>query len=165
MTLWAMGSVHDQLAKGRKIGVLIALAAFSLFSTSVQPRESIHIKWLGGQKMRNVSLCDRLGADRRNAAQMSAVIKEAMRAGYLQSTDLDYPQPGDFPVAGPEARLLIGILSAAIHALRDIQQNVENWWLSPFSGRPSFLIISLPADTHSDKERPHKSIADCGSIL
>lgn len=55
------------------------------------------IKWLEGEKMRNASLCDRLGVDRRNAAQISAVIKEAMKEGYLKPADPDHPRAGYFP--------------------------------------------------------------------
>jgi ATP-dependent DNA helicase RecG len=55
------------------------------------------IKWLEGEKMRNASLCDRLGVDRRNAAQISAVIKEAVRENYLKPADPDHPRAGYYP--------------------------------------------------------------------
>jgi predicted HTH transcriptional regulator len=55
------------------------------------------IKWLEGDKMRNASLCDRLGVERRNAAQISAVIKEAITAGYLKPADPEHPRAGYYP--------------------------------------------------------------------
>ncbi len=55
------------------------------------------IKWLEGDKMRNASLCDRLGVERRNAAQISAVIKEAVSEGYLKPADPDHPRAGYYP--------------------------------------------------------------------
>jgi predicted HTH transcriptional regulator len=55
------------------------------------------IKWLEGEKMRNASLCDRLGVDRRNAAQVSAVIKEAVKDGFLKPADPVHPRAGYYP--------------------------------------------------------------------
>lgn len=55
------------------------------------------IKWLEGEKMRNQSLCDRLGVDRRNAAQISLVIKEATKEGLLKPADPEHPRAGYYP--------------------------------------------------------------------
>lgn len=55
------------------------------------------IKWLEGDKMRNASLCDRLGVDRKNAAQITLVIKEALNQGYLKPADPQHPRAGYYP--------------------------------------------------------------------
>lgn len=55
------------------------------------------IKWLEGDKMRNASLCDRLGVDRRNAAQITLVIKEALAQGFLKPADPEHPRAGYYP--------------------------------------------------------------------
>jgi ATP-dependent DNA helicase RecG len=55
------------------------------------------IKWLEGEKMRNASLCDRLAVDRRNAAQITGVIKEALKEGLIKPADPDHPRAGYYP--------------------------------------------------------------------
>lgn len=55
------------------------------------------IRWLEGEKLRNASLCDRLGVARRNAAQITGVIKEAMNQGYLKPADPVHPRAGYYP--------------------------------------------------------------------
>ena len=55
------------------------------------------IRWLEGEKLRNASLCDRLGVERRNAAQITGVIKEALNQGYLKPADPLHPRAGYYP--------------------------------------------------------------------
>lgn len=58
------------------------------------------IRWLEGEKLRNASLCDRLGVERRNAAQITGVIKEALRQGLLKPADPVHPRAGYYPIWG-----------------------------------------------------------------
>lgn len=55
------------------------------------------IRWLEGEKLRNASLCDRLGVERRNAAQITGVIKEALNQGLLKPADPAHPRAGYYP--------------------------------------------------------------------
>lgn len=55
------------------------------------------IRWLEGERLRNASLCDRLGVERRNAAQITGVIKEALSQGYLKPADPVHPRAGYYP--------------------------------------------------------------------
>ncbi|WP_293874790.1 MULTISPECIES: ATP-binding protein [unclassified Sphingomonas] len=58
------------------------------------------LKWLDGDRMRNASLCDRLGIDRRNAAQVSGVIRQALDEGRIKAADPDHPRAGYYPYWG-----------------------------------------------------------------
>jgi predicted HTH transcriptional regulator len=58
------------------------------------------IRWLEGEKLRNASLCDRLGVERRNAAQITGVIKEALSQGLLKPADPMHPRAGYYPIWG-----------------------------------------------------------------
>lgn len=54
-------------------------------------------RWLSGDRMRNASLCDRLGIDRRNAAQVSGVIRQATEENRIKPADPDHPRAGYHP--------------------------------------------------------------------
>ncbi len=51
------------------------------------------LKFLSGDKMKNASLCARLGISPKNAAQASAVINKTLEAGLIRVADPDHP-PG-----------------------------------------------------------------------
>ena len=53
--------------------------------------------YLGGGRLRNATLCDRLGVDRRNAAQISGVIRQALRKGQIRPADTTRPRSGYVP--------------------------------------------------------------------
>jgi ATP-dependent DNA helicase RecG len=55
------------------------------------------LKFLSGDKMKNASLCVRLGIDKKNAAQATAVINKAMEAGLLRVADAEHPRAGYLP--------------------------------------------------------------------
>jgi ATP-dependent DNA helicase RecG len=55
------------------------------------------LKFLGGEKMKNASLCARLGLAPRNAAQASVVIGKAVESGLIRSADPDHPRAGYVP--------------------------------------------------------------------
>lgn len=56
------------------------------------------LKALDGEKMKNASLCVRLGIDPKNAAQATAVINKTLDAGLIRHADPDHPRAGYLPV-------------------------------------------------------------------
>lgn len=55
------------------------------------------LRFLSGDKMKNASLCTRLGIAPKNAAQASAVITKALEAGLIRVADPDHPRAGYVP--------------------------------------------------------------------
>lgn len=55
------------------------------------------LKFLSGEKMKNSTLCARLGIDARNASQASQVIGKALEAGLIRAADPDHPRAGYVP--------------------------------------------------------------------
>ena len=51
----------------------------------------------GGERMRNLTLCVRLGIDPHNKAQASMVIRQALKAGLIRPGDPDHPRLGYVP--------------------------------------------------------------------
>lgn len=56
------------------------------------------IKYLEGSKMKNNTLCERFGIDKKNAAQASLVIKKALEMGVIKVADPEYPRGGYEPI-------------------------------------------------------------------
>lgn len=55
------------------------------------------LKFLSGDKMKNASLCVRLGISSKNAAQASSVINKALDAKLIRVADPDHPRAGYVP--------------------------------------------------------------------
>lgn len=55
------------------------------------------LKFLSGDKMKNASLCVRLGISPKNAAQATAVINKALDAKLIRIADLEHPRAGYVP--------------------------------------------------------------------
>ena len=55
------------------------------------------LKWLSGERMKNASLCERLAIDKKNAAQASAVLKNALQAGLIKAAEADNVRTGYVP--------------------------------------------------------------------
>ena len=55
------------------------------------------LKYLSGDKMKNASLCARLGIALKNAAQATAVINKTLEAGLIRVADPDHPRAGYVP--------------------------------------------------------------------
>jgi predicted HTH transcriptional regulator len=55
------------------------------------------LKFLSGEKMKNSTLCARLGVEARNASQASQVIGKALEAGLIRVADPDHPRAGYVP--------------------------------------------------------------------
>lgn len=57
------------------------------------------LKLLSGERMKNSSLCERLGIDKtKNAAQATAVINKALADGYIKPADAEHPRAGYVPI-------------------------------------------------------------------
>lgn len=55
------------------------------------------LKFLSGDKMKNATLCARLGIDPKNASQASGVINKTIIAGLIRVADPDHPRAGYVP--------------------------------------------------------------------
>lgn len=55
------------------------------------------LRFLSGDKMKNATLCIRLGIDPRNAAQASVVINKTLNSGLIRHADADHPRAGYVP--------------------------------------------------------------------
>lgn len=56
------------------------------------------IKHLNGERMKNASLCERFGIDKKNAAQASNVIKKALELEVIKVADTKHPRSGYEPI-------------------------------------------------------------------
>ncbi|MFZ2852486.1 MAG: ATP-binding protein [Rhodocyclaceae bacterium] len=55
------------------------------------------LRFLSGDKMKNATLCARLGIDPKNASQATGVINKTLRAGLIRVADSDHPRAGYVP--------------------------------------------------------------------
>jgi len=55
------------------------------------------LKFLSGEKMKNATLCARLGIEAQNASQASQVIRKAMADGLIRAADPEHPRAGYVP--------------------------------------------------------------------
>ena len=55
------------------------------------------LKFLSGEKMKNSTLCNRLGIAPKNAAQATAVINRTLEAGLIRVADPEHPRAGYVP--------------------------------------------------------------------
>ena len=56
------------------------------------------IKYLNGERMKNASLCERFGIEKKNAAQASNVIKKAIESNMIKVADSEHPRSGYEPI-------------------------------------------------------------------
>ncbi len=56
------------------------------------------IKYLNGERMKNASLCERFGIEKKNAAQASNVIKKALETKMIKAADPQHPRSGYEPI-------------------------------------------------------------------
>lgn len=77
--------------------VLYGPRSFAEMTVEERIRACYHhsvLRFLSGDRMRNQSLCLRFGIETRNAAQASAVIKQAQDARYIKPADPEHPRAG-----------------------------------------------------------------------
>jgi len=55
------------------------------------------LKWLSGDRMKNLTLCARFGIEKHNAAQTTKVITQAQKMGLIKPADSDHPRAGYVP--------------------------------------------------------------------
>lgn len=55
------------------------------------------LKYVSGDRMKNSTLCERLGIDSKNAAQASKVINQALDAKLIKPADIEHPRAGYVP--------------------------------------------------------------------
>lgn len=55
------------------------------------------LKYVSGQRMTNASLRERLGIDQRNAAQVSAIFRQALKANLIRLADPEHSKAGYLP--------------------------------------------------------------------
>ncbi|MCL1861745.1 MAG: putative DNA binding domain-containing protein [Proteobacteria bacterium] len=55
------------------------------------------LKYVSGQRMKNSTLCERFGIPSQNAAQASAVIRQALQANLIRPADPEHPRAGYVP--------------------------------------------------------------------
>ncbi|OOY23141.1 transcriptional regulator [Thioclava sediminum] len=55
------------------------------------------LQFMGGERMRNNTLCARFGIDAKNAAQASGVIRKALELELIKVADAEHPRAGYYP--------------------------------------------------------------------
>ncbi|MCF8362561.1 MAG: putative DNA binding domain-containing protein [Prolixibacteraceae bacterium] len=81
--------------------VLFAPRSFADMSVNERVRACYQhaiIKYIEGNKMKNNTLCERFGIEKKNAAQASLVIKKALEMKVIKVADPDYPRGGYEPI-------------------------------------------------------------------
>ena len=81
--------------------ILFAPRSFANMSVSERTRACYQhsiMKYLDGEKMKNTSLCERFGIDKKNAAQASIVIKKALEIKVIKVADPEHPRGGYEPI-------------------------------------------------------------------
>lgn len=81
--------------------VLFAPRSFAEMSVKERVRACYQhsiIKYLEGDKMRNNTLCERFGIEKKNAAQATKVINSALEIGVIKVADPEHPRGGYEPI-------------------------------------------------------------------
>ena len=81
--------------------ILLAPRSFADMTVSERTRACYQhaiIKYLDGKKMKNSTLCERFGIDKKNAAQASIVIKKALTNKFIKAADPEHPRGGYEPI-------------------------------------------------------------------
>ncbi len=56
------------------------------------------LQFLSGDRMKNASLCERFGIEKRNAAQATSILNKTLEAGIIKYADLEHPRAGYIPI-------------------------------------------------------------------
>ncbi|MFC3172913.1 ATP-binding protein [Novosphingobium bradum] len=89
-----------QTSEGSTQAILFGPRTFAEMSRSERVQACYQhavLKWLRGEKMRNVTLCERFGIDKRNAAQVSQVLNAALKENRIKVADPEHPKSGYWP--------------------------------------------------------------------
>jgi ATP-dependent DNA helicase RecG len=60
--------------------------------------QHVVLKWLSGDRMKNSTLCERFGIDKRNAAQATKVINQVLKLELIKAADSEHPRAGYIPI-------------------------------------------------------------------
>jgi predicted HTH transcriptional regulator len=98
--LYQMPPLKLQAEEGSTQAILYGPRSFAGMNRSERVQACYQhavLKWLSGDKMRNVTLCGRFGIDKRNAAQVSQVLNDALKQGLIKVADPEHPKSGYWP--------------------------------------------------------------------
>lgn len=98
--LYQLPPLKLQTSEGSTQAILYGPRSFAEMSRSERVRACYQhavLKWLHGEKMRNVTLCERFGIDKRNAAQVSQVLNAALNEKLIKVADPEHPKSGYWP--------------------------------------------------------------------
>ena len=56
------------------------------------------LKYISGERMKNSTLCERFGIDKKNAAQVTTVINQALASSKIKPADPEHPRAGYIPI-------------------------------------------------------------------
>lgn len=101
MELWQLPSPHLRVSEHATQVVLHGPRKFSKMSWDERIWACYWhavLKYLAGERMKNSSLCDRLGIERKNAAIASGVIRKALDAGLIKCAEEERPRAGYHPI-------------------------------------------------------------------
>lgn len=80
--------------------VLYGPRTFAQMTPDERVRACYHhavLRFLSGERMKNATLCERFGIERKNAAQASAVLRKTLDEGLIRIADPDHPRAGYVP--------------------------------------------------------------------
>lgn len=89
-----------QTSEGSTQAILYGPRSFAEMSRSERVQACYQhsvLKWLHGEKMRNGTLCERFGIDKRNAAQVTQVLNAALKENLIKVADPEHPKSGYWP--------------------------------------------------------------------
>ena len=81
--------------------ILYGPRSFAEMTPSERVRACYHhaiLKWLSGEKMKNSTLCERFGIEKKNAAQVSQVLNAALEEKLIKHADPEHPRGGYYPI-------------------------------------------------------------------
>ena len=55
------------------------------------------LKWVNGERMKNATMCERFGINKKNAAQASSVNQLILENGFIKHTDPEHPRTTYLP--------------------------------------------------------------------
>ncbi len=98
--LYQLPPLKIQIEEGSTQAILYGPRSFAEMNRSERVQACYQhsvLKWLSGDKMRNVTLCERFGIDKRNAAQVTQVLNAALRERLIKIADPEHPKSGYSP--------------------------------------------------------------------
>ena len=98
--LYQLPPLKIQIEEGSTQAILYGPRTFAEMNRSERVQACYQhsvLKWLSGDKMRNMTLGDRFGIERRNAAQVTEVLNGALKEGLIKVADPEHPKAGYWP--------------------------------------------------------------------